>query len=384
MRYREPFTMYLRKLPSGKKVWYYQTYDEKNRRTNGFSTGKTSKTAARAYCYDLFKNDKLIPEKKLKLIFKEFAVDWWDWDKCEYLKYAKKRRKITRRYVHSAQRILDNHILPYFGAMDLREIEAYAIEKWLDVLFEKGLSQSSVTLYLVILKIMFKEAMRRKIIKNNPAADVAPLKKEIVKRGVLNHEEVKSLFDIKKKDEIWYDDISYYANLLAACTGMRMGEVLAVRGECLYEDYILVDKQYKLNDGLSATKTNYVREVVIPEDLMDELKAMSEANSGGFVFSKNSGKEPVGQSKIRSALNSALGEIEIDEQQRSERKLCFHSWRHYLNTMMRSNNISDGKLRAMVGHSSAAMTEHYTHFKSDDFKDIKDVQNKIIKFTKVG
>ena len=49
MRYREPFTLFLRKLPSGKRIWYYQTYDKNNKRTSAFSTEKKSKAAAKVY-----------------------------------------------------------------------------------------------------------------------------------------------------------------------------------------------------------------------------------------------------------------------------------------------------------------------------------------------
>ena len=67
MRYREPFTLFLRKLPSGKKIWYYRTYDKYNKRTNAFSSEKKSKTAAKAYCFDLLKKDLLLREFQTRL-----------------------------------------------------------------------------------------------------------------------------------------------------------------------------------------------------------------------------------------------------------------------------------------------------------------------------
>ncbi|MBI9105046.1 MAG: tyrosine-type recombinase/integrase [Spirochaetales bacterium] len=74
----------------------------------------------------------------------------------------------------------------------------------------------------------------------------------------------------------------------------------------------------------------------------------------------------------------------VTEEERKTRRVSFHSWRHYLNTTLRSNNITDVKLRAMIGHAGPRMTEHYTHFNLDDFKDIQKVQNKIINISKVG
>ena len=71
MRYREPFTIFPGKMKSGLVVWYYQTYDNKNRRTTARSTGQTKKGAARAYCNKLYKDDALIPSSGVNLFFEK-------------------------------------------------------------------------------------------------------------------------------------------------------------------------------------------------------------------------------------------------------------------------------------------------------------------------
>ena len=48
MRYKEPFTLYARKMKNGKPVWYYRVYDSDGNRTSGKSTGLTSKTVTKA------------------------------------------------------------------------------------------------------------------------------------------------------------------------------------------------------------------------------------------------------------------------------------------------------------------------------------------------
>ena len=221
------------------------------------------------------------------------------------------------------------------------------------------------------------------MITSNPALNIKPLKKDALPRGVLTHEEVNKLFDFDNKDDVWIDDISYYANMLSACTGMRVSEITAVRGDCLEKNTIRVDSQYQYKFGLTETKTHSIREVVVPEQLLSKLKELVEMNNGGYAFSIIGGKTPVGSCKLRMSLNKALKKIGIDDDERKRRRISFHSWRHYFNTTMRSNNITDGKLRSMVGHATAQMTEHYTHFGKEDYKDIQEVQNKILNFEKV-
>ena len=220
---------------------------------------------------------------------------------------------------------------------------------------------------MAFLKITLKEAVRRGLLFEVPPASILPLKSETVERGVLTQVEVSILFNPLSKEQIWANDIYYHANLLSACTGMRLGEVLAVRGEVLKENHILGDMQYTKNFGLTDTKSHRSRKVIIPEQLMSELVKYSEQNSGGYVFSTDGGMLPVYPDTLRRSLFKAFKAIGIDDEQRRDRNLCFHSWRHYLNTTLRSNNITDGKLRALVGHASSKMTEHYTHFNTDDF-----------------
>jgi hypothetical protein len=66
-RFKEHYTLYSRKNSKGKNVWYYRTYDEYGRRTSGKSTGEISKTKARQYCEDLYKDGRLLQGKEITL-----------------------------------------------------------------------------------------------------------------------------------------------------------------------------------------------------------------------------------------------------------------------------------------------------------------------------
>ncbi|MGL4981979.1 MAG: hypothetical protein ACRC4W_03840 [Treponemataceae bacterium] len=62
MRYRQPFTLFQKKLQSGTKIWYYSIYDQNNVRRQ-YSTGAKTKNQALKYCLEKFKNNSLpVPE----------------------------------------------------------------------------------------------------------------------------------------------------------------------------------------------------------------------------------------------------------------------------------------------------------------------------------
>ncbi len=74
----------------------------------------------------------------------------------------------------------------------------------------------------------------------------------------------------------------------------------------------------------------------------------------------------------------------INEDERKVRNITFHSWRHFFNSTMRSHNIADSKVQKITGHKTDAMTEHYTHFNIDDFKEVRNLQENILNFPKEG
>jgi integrase len=61
-----------------------------------------------------------------------------------------------------------------------------------------------------------------------------------------------------------------YQNFLAACTGMRIGEVLGLRGECVFADFIRVQGQHG-QSGYGPTKTRTTRNIPLSPAIMDGL-----------------------------------------------------------------------------------------------------------------
>jgi hypothetical protein len=74
MKIHNDFTLYFRVTPSGKRVVYFYAYDENGRRTQGRSTGQTTKTAARVLVNRLLKEGALLPKKDVKCHLRLFCI----------------------------------------------------------------------------------------------------------------------------------------------------------------------------------------------------------------------------------------------------------------------------------------------------------------------
>jgi len=62
----------------------------------------------------------------------------------------------------------------------------------------------------------------------------------------------------------------------------------------------------------------------------------------------------------------------------ASRGLTFHAWRHFFNTMMRAGGVPDAKVKAVTGHKTSAMMDHYTSFRREDYADIIMAQEKFL------
>jgi integrase len=323
----------------------------------------------------LYREGNLVPKKKVPT-FEEYAKDWWDFKTCGYLRWRTMRKEITESTVALFKSNTDLHITPCFGKMKLDAITASDIETWLAGFKDRKLKNTTANSNLHTFRIMMGEAVRRGILTGNPAAAVQDLPKEDTGIEILKIEEVRKLFG-GNGGTVWGSSCVYVANKLAAFTGMRIGEILGLRGEDVFDDYIKVCGQYT-RYGFRKTKGKEIREIPITALLRGELQGLIGINGMGYLFSEDGGNKPVARSMLYREFYRALERIGISGVERKKRNLSFHGWRHFFNTTLRMANVADSKLQRITGHKSIRMTEHYTHFNAREFTEVRAVQDNLL------
>ena len=377
MRYRELFIVFPRTLKSGRKVYYYQTYDAEGKRTPGRSTGAVRARDARVYCMKLYREGTLGVNVKKVPTLSEYSVGWWDMKTCRYLKSRIARRKISVSYARQARRYLEKHLIPEFGKSRLDTITSREIDSWMMSYLDRGWAANSVNLMFTILKIMLGMAVKEELLDRNPCDSVQRALVRTKPVEIMTVAEVKRMFEPVDLERVWGDEMHYTLNMLAATTGMRIGEVLGLRGERVSSEYVEVSQQFNGYRELTETKTHDSRYVTIPAVVARGLARLKELNGDEFLFSTDGGKTPISRSQVRDRFRRALGEVGIAPVEQSRRGLTFHKWRHFFNTTLRMGNVTDAKVRKLTGHKSEAMTDHYTHFDPRAFGDVKRIQEGI-------
>ncbi len=358
---RQDFTLYKRG-----KIWYgsVPAYDFSEKRIR-FSTKCTTRVEAFRFC-----QEKIAAKTVKGMRFREAAATWWG-PECPYTRESLRNGKeLGRNYLDTARSVLDRYLMPAFGPYRVSEITVGMIEDWKFSLVEdRKLSRKSVNNYLTILSVMFDYWWRRGEIPENPCKKVRRMRKETNPRGVLTMEEAHKVLTLPA---LWDNPVAYLANVLAASTGMRVGEIQALRACDILPDKIVVRhswvERYRI---LKATKTGIVREIPIDGRLRAALLSGKEGED--FIFT-GLGDRPLYASCIRNNLRRALDRAGVSLEQQRERNICFHSWRHWLNSRLRAEGVPDVVTREITGHVTEEMTEHYTHITAEDSVGLLSIQ----------
>lgn len=360
MRITEPYTIFLRTLSSGKQIYYYQFRYEDGRRSAPRSTGCDTMAKAKRFCQRVFASGQMSVLTDIK--FKDFAKDFFseEGDFCQWKAVNGKPLKpeTARRYNTS----LRLHILPYFDSYEMDSINRDTCKKWI-IWANKQWSPKTVNNAQCVLNLIFESAMEKDIMQRNPLHKLGFRKIQKKKRELLTTQEVRTLYGSE-----WPSDIHRKMFLLAVTTGMRIGEIAALKSCDIKDVYINVHSDYSDRYGLQeTTKTGMSRYVPIPKDF-----PFPEPN-GGWAFSLD-GKEPVKGHAVYNAMTRRCEKLGI---QTGQRGITVHSLRNFFVSYLQKMNVPEPKIRATVGHADSTMTDLYTYWKPDMFQEVYEAQKKL-------
>ena len=368
MRLRQEYGLMKRKDSKGKVVWYYWVYGDDNKRIYR-STGERTKAKAMDYVMSLRDEGRLGQRDRTMMTLGDFATDFFVPGKCPIERNAHMRGKSMTKATLSVRRTaLTEHILPHFAKTPLSSITRAKVNRWLmDLPTTDKISRSSANNHLVAFRMVMEEAVRQGLISENPCTKVENLGRDSKRRASFTTEEVRKLIG---KPEDWDDPMIRLMCLTSAVTGMRMGEIRALKSECISDTAILIKASFSYEDGYKLPKNGKERVAPIPPSLRDELRSMQQKGAK-YIFCIYDSEKPVSAAWIHRSLMKRMEKCGIKGK-------TFHSFRAYFNTEMMSANVNETVVRAVIGHQNAVMTEHYLHLETGEFSQIRGVQDSLL------
>jgi integrase len=299
--------------------------------------------------------------------FIQFLESFWDYDKSEYIQDKLSHgNRFSRRHAYECKNKIKSELAPYFKDKKLNCVTTDDLKKLSNQLAARGLATSTINQILLVCCTPLKWAFTEKIIPDNPCQGLRRYSVTNKERGILTEAEAAAVFALD-----WKDKRAFVASLVAATTGARQGECLAMRRSDIGEDTLNIAHSYSVFDGLKLPKNNKKRVVpLLPEVravLLDLLKDNPHDIDDPFVFYSMNPDKPCDGKVLLDGLKEVLEKISIDHQGRN---ICFHSFRHFFVSCL--TDVIDGKKVARVsGHLTESVFNKYAdHIESKNIQEV--------------
>ena len=366
-----------RQIPGGPERWELRVYvgrDDLGREkqlTRAFAGSKReAESALAAFVTEVERGRR---SRSSRMPFGDYAKQW--------IESKKRSKEIAVKTAERYEGILRDHIEPHFAHIPLASITVTHIRKALGV-WKSGvrfdrkagpLSEKSVYDHFALLRQILGDAVRERLLLDNPATFLRAPGKGGSQRRTYNMQQVVALGEFLRETRL------AIPVLTKALTGLRRGELLALRWRNidLEEGVIHVveslsrDKQGNLYFKPPKTKKS-IRPVVLSASLIEILKAhrcnqvdqrrlLGLECTPDLIFCEIDGSawDPDKFSSAFSYIikNSTLPRISLQE------------LRHSYSSMSQRTGTALTTTSQSMGHSTTAITgDTYSHALIEDFR----------------
>ncbi|MET0636176.1 MAG: tyrosine-type recombinase/integrase [Chitinophagaceae bacterium] len=279
----------------------------------------------------------------------------------DYLKFEKRYSVHTLVSYQGDLRDFFDYLELTYGPTPLAEISYPMIRSWLAGLKESGLSSKTISRKISTLKSFFKYHLRLGAISQAPTANIiSPKIKKRLPVFVKESETEVLLQSVRSSSEDWKTYNGKMIMVLFYSTGMRLSELIGMK-----ESQVDTDRRQIKVLG----KGNKERVIPVSPQLMQDLeeyqrlKRKEFESPEPFLLVTEKGRKlypKYAYLLVRSCLEQA-GTLD---------KKSPHVLRHTFATHLMNNGADLNAVKELLGHSSLASTQVYTHTTIDKLKDV--------------
>lgn len=304
----------------------------------------------------------------------DYLENFWTWEKSDYIQERIKSGKtVGKSRAKATLYRIKKYWIPFFKDKLLGELTRQDLKDFQCALQKMGISSATKNDVWLAGAQAIRYAYNNEILERDITAGLTGFHGKPKEREILTPEMARALFFVE-----WKSIFAKLANLLAMCTGLRAGEIRALRKCDLGAGCLYIKHSWSDLEGLKSTKNGEERMVLLPfPRITQKLLELAESNPfdatmNAFVFYATIPGKPIDTDIFLEGLRDALEQLGVSKE--DSKKYCFHAWRHFFTSYMK-DHVSDKLLQSQTGHKTHEMLEHYSnHHLAEDDKQIRAAQ----------
>lgn len=250
-----------------------------------------------------------------------------------------------------------------YPELDLLHVEGDVVRHWVVELMGDGVSPRTVNRKLSSLKSFYRYLLRVGLISHDPMRKVIGPKVRKPIPSFVNDLDMAEVLNEDHFDDTFESSRNRVILELFYMTGVRRAELIALKDLDVDLDEMTIKVTGKRNKQRIIPVSERVR--ILLSDYL-EIRNANVKSLSGFLFVRNSG-EPLYPMLVYRIVTGSLKWISTLS------KTSPHVLRHSFATGMLNNGADINAVKDLLGHSSLASTEVYTH---TSFEELKKIYNK--------
>ena len=246
------------------------------------------------------------------------------------------------------------------GDFNPAEVTPELIREWIVSLMDKGYASTSVNRELSSLRSFYKFLLKKKVVLVDPLRKITGPKNKKPLPSFLKENEMNRLLDDTDFGEGFEGCRDHLIIEMFYATGIRLSELIG-----------LDDKDVDFSASLLKVTGKRNKQRLIPfgdelkEGMLEYVNVRNEQvlESGGAFFVRKNG-ERLYKNLVYNLVKRNLSKV-VTLKKRSP-----HVLRHTFATTMLNNEAELGAVKELLGHSSLATTEIYTHTTFEELKKV--------------
>jgi integrase/recombinase XerC len=282
----------------------------------------------------------------------------------EFLEYLAFQKRYSPHTIISYQNDLFSFfdfIFIQYGPTVLSDIKTTFIRTWLASLKEASLESKSINRKISSLKSFFKYQLRQQVISVSPMTTIVSPKLNKRLPQFVAQKDINMLFQQVSFPDDWEGKTSMLILHVFYNTGMRKSELVGLR-----------ESQIDLANSTIKVLGKGNKERIIPagndlmarlKDYMAEKRKVFDAFDAAVLFINGKGKK-LYPKYVYNLVKKYLGMVTTINQKSP------HILRHTFATHLMNNGAELNAVKELLGHTSLAATQIYTHNSIEKLKDI--------------